>query len=112
MQNCILKGTNSMATAKKETKPAAKSPAKKEEKAPVKKTVAPAEKVEKKPAPKAKKYHISQSGNMYQVKAEGAEKALKLFRTQAEAIAYAKKVANNQEGYVVVHSLTGKIRKG
>ncbi|MBR7136384.1 MAG: DUF2188 domain-containing protein [Clostridia bacterium] len=71
---------------------------------------------EKAAAPKkeqAKKYHIAQRNddNMWQVKAEGAEKALKLFKTQQEAIDYAKKVAGNQDGFIVIHKKDGSFRK-
>ncbi len=60
----------------------------------------------------AKKYHISlREDNKWQVKCEGAEKALKLFDTQNDAIAYAKSVADNQEGSIVIHKVDGKIRK-
>ena len=60
----------------------------------------------------AKRYHISQRDDgKWQVKAEGAEKALKLFDTQKEAIAYAKTVADNQEGSIIIHKVDGKIRK-
>ena len=59
-----------------------------------------------------KRYHISQrEDDKWQVKAEGAEKALKLFNTQKEAIAYAKSVADNQEGSIIIHKVDGKIRK-
>ncbi len=63
--------------------------------------------------PTAKKYHIAQRAddNMWQVKAEGAEKALKLFKTQQEAIDYAKKVADNQEGSIMIHKKDGSFRK-
>lgn len=58
------------------------------------------------------KYHISQNDDgKWQVKGEKAGKALKLFDTQKEAIAYAKTVAGNQEGNFVIHKLDGKIRK-
>lgn len=100
-----------------------KEPAKKEEKKPAEKKAAPAKKVEeKKPAEKkaaeekkssGKVYHISQhpTEDKWQVKLAKGEKALKLFDTQAEAIAYAKEVAGNQEGSIRVHSREGKIRK-
>ena len=48
---------------------------------------------------------------MWQVKLGKGEKALKLFETQAEAIAYAKEKANNQDGSIVIHKKDGKIRK-
>ena len=60
----------------------------------------------------AKRYHISlREDGKWQVKCEGAEKALKLFDTQKEAIAYAKTVAGNQEGSITIHKVDGKIRK-
>lgn len=60
-----------------------------------------------------KTYHISlrKEDGKWQVKAGNAEKALKLFDTQAEAIAYAKQVAGNQEGNITIHKKDGKIRK-
>lgn len=58
------------------------------------------------------KYHISLNDDgKWQVKGEKAGKALKLFDTQKEAIAYAKTVADNQEGNIVIHKVDGKIRK-
>ena len=58
------------------------------------------------------KYHISlNEDGKWQVKGEKAGKALKLFDTQKEAIAYAKTVAGNQEGNIVIHKVDGKIRK-
>ena len=61
----------------------------------------------------AKVYHISKrkEDGKWQVKAEGATKALKLFLTQQEAIDYAKKVAGNQEGRIVIHKEGGGFRK-
>ena len=58
-------------------------------------------------------HHISQrkEDKLWQVKGEGAEKATKLFKTQAEAIAYAEKVAKNRDGTISVHGKNGKIRK-
>ncbi|MCQ2793344.1 MAG: DUF2188 domain-containing protein [Bacilli bacterium] len=60
-----------------------------------------------------KVYHISQhpTENKWQVKLAKGEKALKLFDTQAEAIAYAKEISKNQGGSIRVHSMAGKIRK-
>lgn len=94
--------------ATKEAKPDPKAakPATKEAK-PEPKTV--------KPAPKDEDmvYHISKrkEDRRWQVKAEGASKALKLFFTQDEAIAYAKTVAGNQEGRIVIHKEDGSFRK-
>ena len=62
--------------------------------------------------PTVKNYHISlREDGKWQVKAGKAEKALKLFDTQAQAIEYAKKVADNQEGNITIHKKDGKIRK-
>lgn len=36
---------------------------------------------------------------------------LKLFDTQAEAIAFAKEKAENQDGAITIHKKDGKIRK-
>ena len=60
-----------------------------------------------------KVYHISKrkEDKKWQVKAEGADKALRLFFTQSEAIEYAKKVAGNQSGRIVVHKEGGGFRK-
>ncbi len=59
-----------------------------------------------------KKYHVSSNGDgKWQVKAENAQKALKLFDTQKEAIDYAKKVSDNQDGSIAIHKVDGKIRK-
>ena len=58
------------------------------------------------------KYHVSlNKDGKWQVKGEKAEKALKLFDTQKEAIAYAEEIADNQEGNIVIHKKDGKIRK-
>ena len=59
-----------------------------------------------------KTYHVSLNDDgKWQVKAEKAEKALRVFPTQKEAIAYADAVAENQDGNVVIHKKDGKIRK-
>lgn len=103
-----------MATAKKpekkETKPAkATKPVAKKETKPAAKPAA------KKPETKAtvhKDYHISQrEDGKWQVKGAKAEKALKIFDTQAEAIKFAKTTAGNQEGSFTIHKKDGKIRK-
>ena len=109
----------------KETKPAGSS-SKPEEKEEVKETKPSAKKSSSsKPSSSkpntskpddsttAKVYHISKrkEDGKWQVKAEGATKALKLFMTQTEAIEYAKKVAGNQEGRIVIHKEGGGFRK-
>lgn len=60
-----------------------------------------------------KTYHISKrkEDNMWQVKFANGERALKLFKTQAEAIAFAKEKAKNQDGNISIHKVDGKIRK-
>lgn len=94
---------------KKPTEPETKKTAatKTEDKKP---SLKPAETVKKSTA---KKYHIAQRNDngMWQVKAEGAEKALKLFKTQQEAIDYAKKVADSQDGSIMIHKKDGSFRK-
>lgn len=62
--------------------------------------------------PASKVYHISKrkDDNKWQVKAEGADKALKLFLTQDQAIEFAKKTAGNQEARIVIHKADGTFR--
>lgn len=65
---------------------------------------------EKKQRPRS--YHISfrDEKNMWQVKiAKG--KVLKMFKTQDEAIAFAKEKAENQDGSIVIHKKGGGFRK-
>lgn len=92
-----------------ETKPV------KETKAAEKKAETKPEKVnEEKPAKKAAKvYHISKrkEDGMWQIKAAGGEKAIKLFRTQKEAIDYCKTLANNQDASIMIHKEDGSFRK-
>ena len=59
-------------------------------------------------------YHISRSKKqegMWQVKLASGEKAVKLFKTQKEAIDYAKSLVNSNGGSIRIHSVKGKIRK-
>ncbi len=59
-----------------------------------------------------KNYHVSlREDGMWQVKFAKGEKALKLFKTQAEAIEFAKEKAANQDGSITIHKKDGKIRK-
>lgn len=54
-------------------------------------------------------YHVSKrSDGMWAVKFAGGEKAIKLFKTQAEAVEYTKKMSNNQGGAMLVHNSKGK----
>ena len=72
----------------------------------------------KKPASAAKKsdskvWHITKRNEdgMWQVKAEGAVKATKLFKTKAEAEEYVKTLkANNEGSRVVKHKKTGEFQ--
>lgn len=107
---------------KKAAAPAAKAEAKEEPKeAPESK----ASDKEAKPAPApastqkpsgykggARVYHISRNADgKWQVKLATGERAIKLFRTQEEAINYAKELVKTQGGSIRVHSLAGKMRK-
>ena len=93
----------------KKEKPAKKAtPAKK---APAKK-VAPAKKAPaKKPVKKEvnyRTYHlVKRNDGMWEVKFAGGSKAIKLFKTQKEALAYSEKMAENQGGSVLVHNSKG-----
>jgi len=69
-------------------------------------------KVEEPKKQRVTNYHVSKHSNGgWQVKREGSTKALKLFNTQAEAIAFAKEKAENQENNIVIHKKSGQIRK-
>ena len=62
--------------------------------------------------PTVKNYHISlRPDGKWQVKLSKGGKAIKLFKTQAEAIAFAKSRAKSQEGHITIHKVDGKIRK-
>lgn len=63
---------------------------------------------------RGKIYHISyrKEDKKWAVKFEKGKRALKLFKTQNEAIDFAKEMAKKQDGSYRVHSLKGKIRKG
>ena len=101
---------------KKTSEVAAKSADKETAKPAAKETAKPVEKPVEKPAATkeaAKVYHISKrkEDNKWQIKAEGASRAIKLFNTQAEAIAYAKQLAQNQEARIMIHKGDGSFRK-
>lgn len=62
--------------------------------------------------PAVKNYHVARrQDGKWQVKFAKGEKAIKLFDTQEEAIAYAKKLAANQDGRITIHKKDGSIRK-
>ena len=111
------KSSSSVATSKKTSTNKKSTSVKKDAPAKGGKTVA--KEVEKKEAPKdnkfngkARVYHISTHENGYKVKLAGGERAIKTFKTQKEAIAYAKELVKSQGGSYVIHSLNGSIRKG
>ena len=64
-----------------------------------------------------KVYHISKraSDGKWAIKFAGGEKAIKLFDTKQEAMAYGDSLAGNQNGIVLVHASkgtkAGKIQK-
>ena len=67
---------------------------------------------EAKAKPAVKNYHVAhRPDGKWQVKFAKGEKAIKLFDTQEEAIAYAKKLAANQDGRITIHKKDGSIRK-
>lgn len=101
---------------KKEAKPVAKEEpkkvetSKKEEPKVVK--AAPKKEIEEKKEPKKegkRVYHVSkrEEDGMWQVKYAGGEKAIKLFKTKAEAAEYCEKMAENQDGVVLYHNSKG-----
>ena len=54
-------------------------------------------------------YHVSKrEDGKWQVKYRGGEKAIKLFKTQKEALDYTKQMAENQGGSMLVHNSKGK----
>lgn len=104
-------------TAKKDV-PAAKpaqaakpAPASKPDQTAKSNQTAAADKSDKQPSTKT--YHISlrKGDGKWQVKIGGGEKAIKLFDTQAQAIDYAKSLADNQDANIVIHKKDGSFRK-
>ena len=61
----------------------------------------------------ARNYHVTKrrEDGKWQVKFAGGEKAIKLFDTQVEAIAYAKKLADSRDASITIHKKDGKMRK-
>ena len=54
-------------------------------------------------------YHVAKrEDGMWQVKYAGGEKAIKLFKTQKEALEYSRKMSKNQKGKMLVHNSKGK----
>lgn len=54
--------------------------------------------------------HVVPNNGNWQVKREGAERATKNFTRQQEAIDYARGIANNQQGELIIHRRNGTIR--
>ena len=90
---------------KENNKPAAKKLAKKETNKTTQKIAPP-----KKASSEATRvYHVSKrEDGKWQVKYRGGEKAIKLFKTQKEALDYTKQMAENQGGSMLVHNSKGK----
>ncbi|WP_029513502.1 DUF2188 domain-containing protein [Mycoplasmopsis primatum] len=55
-------------------------------------------------------WHVTPKGNIWQVKGSGALRATKTFNTQKEAIDYADELSKRNNGTVLIHRTTGKIR--
>ena len=93
-------------------KPAVKKAEPSKKPAPAKKE-APAKKPAAKPAAKKEEvnfrtYHlVKRPDGKWEVKYAGGQKAIKLFDTQKEALEYSKKMAENQDGKVLVHNSKG-----
>ena len=118
------KETKKAAPAKKETKPKAEAKPKAaakpktETKTAAKPAVKPAAKPAAKPkaAPAKKQYvlpHKNTRGEQdgWSVKLEGSSKATKVFRTKAEAEAYAKELSKKQGADMVRQKKDGKFQK-
>lgn len=92
-------------------------PVKKEEKTVKKESVKQEEKPVSEPQ-QSQKYHISQNNDdksefykQWRVRKSGSNKTIKFFKTQKEAIDYAKSLAKNADTDIVIHKVDGKIRK-
>lgn len=92
-------------------------PVKKEEKTVKKESVKQEEKPVSEPQ-QSQKYHISRNNDdksefykQWRVRKSGSNKTIKFFKTQKEAIDYAKSLAKNADTDIVIHKVDGKIRK-
>ncbi len=54
--------------------------------------------------------HVVPNNGNWQVKREGAERATKNFTRQQDAIDYARSIAINQQGELIIHRRNGTIR--
>lgn len=101
------------APAARPAQPAAKSAAKSEPVRPAAETEEEKqiEEIAKTSGPKV--YHITKrlSDGKWQIKFNKGKKAIKLFDTQVQAIEYAKALAQNQEGSIMIHKEDGTFRK-
>ncbi len=57
-----------------------------------------------------KNVHVTQHPDGWQVRREGAERASSVQRTQREAIARAREIAQTERGEVFIHGEDGRIR--
>lgn len=105
----VKKAVPAKKLAVKKAEPSKKAAPKKEAKKPAPAKAAPAKKA---PAKKEdvgfRTYHlVKRSDGKWEVKFAGGQKAIKLFDTQKEALEYSKKMAENQDGKVLVHNSKG-----
>lgn len=56
--------------------------------------------------------HVTKHPRGWQVKSAGAKRAYRVVKTQAEALAIAKRVATNKNTDAKIHKTTGSIREG
>ena len=63
-------------------------------------------------------YHVSQNKNdksehfkRWRIRLQGSKKTIKYYDTQKEALDYAKSLADNNDGSVILHGLDGRIRR-
>ena len=53
-------------------------------------------------------YHVvKRDDGKWEIKFAGGQKAIKLFKTQKEALEYSRKMAKNQDGKMLVHNSRG-----
>ena len=59
---------------------------------------------------KRRNQHVVPASEGWAVKSSGAQKATKVYPTQQEAVAAARKIAVNQKAELIIHGKDGKIR--
>ncbi|EFF41442.1 DUF2188 domain-containing protein [Mycoplasmopsis alligatoris] len=57
-------------------------------------------------------WHITNVDGEWRVLRSGNVKATKTFKTKVEAVEYAKSIAKNNNGSIMIHNMDGKISKG